>query len=44
MEISIMLLSFFMILVGLNINIINNKLDDLIKSIEQRKKEEKSNE
>lgn len=41
MEISIMLLSLFMILVGLNINIINNKLDNLIKSIEQRKKEGK---
>lgn len=41
MEICIMLLSLFMILVGLNINIISNKLDNLIKSIEQRKKEEK---
>lgn len=41
MEISIMLLSLFMILVGLNINIINKKLDNLIKSIEQRKKEGK---
>ena len=38
MEIGIMLLSLFMILIGLNIVIINHKLDNLIESMEQERK------
>lgn len=44
MDISIMILSLFMILIGLNIRVIHHKLDDLIELIEQRKKEIENNE
>lgn len=37
MDISIMILSLFMILIGLNILIINHKLDDLIELMGQNK-------
>lgn len=37
MDISIMILSLFMILIGLNILVINHKLDDLIELMGQNK-------